>query len=101
MYLSLSEDAAEANDEVLRLEGVVSEQKKFISKLKKQYRQAQEDMQVKDEFISALEKELNVQRQAARDAAMIKVRFAFIVNIPFSVLSSDAQICGLNSKTSH
>jgi hypothetical protein len=35
-------------------------------------------MQVKDEIISALEKELNVQRETARDAAMKKVSFAYI-----------------------
>jgi hypothetical protein len=44
---------------------------------KKQYLQAQEDMQAKDEFISASEKELDVHREAATDAAMIKVRFAY------------------------
>jgi hypothetical protein len=34
-------------------------------------------MQAKDEIISALEKELEVQREKARDAAMIKVSFAY------------------------
>jgi hypothetical protein len=58
------------------LEDVVSEQKKFISDLKKRCLQAQEEMQAKDEAIKALEKELDVQREAARDAAMKKVRLA-------------------------
>jgi hypothetical protein len=34
-------------------------------------------MQVKDEIISALEKELNVQREEARDAAVMKVSSAY------------------------
>jgi energy-converting hydrogenase A subunit M len=49
----------------------------YESELHSQRKQAKKDMQAKAEIISALEKELNVQREGARDAAMMKVSFAY------------------------
>jgi hypothetical protein len=49
----------------------------YKSELHSQREQAKKDIQVKDEIISALEKELEVQREKVRDAAVKKERSAY------------------------
>jgi DNA-binding ferritin-like protein len=49
----------------------------YKSELHSQREQLKKDMQAKDEIISNLKKRLDVQREEAKDAAMIKVRFAY------------------------
>jgi hypothetical protein len=46
-------------------------------RLAEKLQQAKEDMQAKEEIISALQKECNVQREKLRDSAIIKVRSAY------------------------
>jgi hypothetical protein len=49
----------------------------YESELHCQREQAKKDLQTKDEIISVLKKELNIQREKVRNAAMIKVRVAY------------------------
>jgi hypothetical protein len=49
----------------------------YESELHSQREQAKKDIQAKDEIISALEKELEVQREKVRDAAVKKERSAY------------------------
>jgi hypothetical protein len=56
---------------------VFSKQHKLIVDLNKECRKAEEDMQGKDEIIRDLREELFVLREKVRNAAMIKVRFAY------------------------